>query len=77
MDVENPLHEDNIPVAKLVCVEVMGHPVEDSERETDVVNIHVSCNKCIYDACSCFCTFIGCIVCFGGFFIFITGFPFV
>jgi hypothetical protein len=33
MDVENPLQEDNIPVAKLVCIEVMGQSVEHLERE--------------------------------------------
>jgi hypothetical protein len=76
MDVENPLHEDNIPVAKLVCIEVMGQPLEESERETNVVNIQVSCNKCIFSTLSFFCAFISCVVCFGGFFIFITGFPF-
>jgi len=85
MDVENPLQTDSIPVAKLVCIEVIGQPIEDLEREPieafedeyPVVNIQVSCNKCIYRAFSFFCAFIGCLVCFGGFFIFITGFPFV
>jgi hypothetical protein len=77
MDVENPLHEDNIPLAKLVYIEVMGQPVEDSERQTNVVNIHVSFNKCIYKVLTCFCTFIVCIICFCGFFIFMTGFPFI
>jgi len=85
MDVENPMQVYNFPVAKLVCIEVVGQPIEDLEREPiedleiepNVVNIHVSCNKCIYKAFSCFCTFIACLVCFGGFFIFMTGFPFV
>jgi hypothetical protein len=77
MDVENPLHEDNIPVAKLVCIEVMGQPMEDHVRENSIVNIEFFCNKCIYHVCSFFCAFTGCLVCFGGFFIFITGFPFV
>jgi hypothetical protein len=27
MDVENPLHQDNLPVATLVKVEVMGKPI--------------------------------------------------
>uniref|UniRef100_A0A6C0K3I9 Uncharacterized protein n=1 Tax=viral metagenome TaxID=1070528 RepID=A0A6C0K3I9_9ZZZZ len=77
MDVENPLHEDDIPVARLVCIEVIGQPMDCVERETSVVNIQFSCNKCIYRTFRNFCTFIGCIVCFGGFFIFITGFSFV
>ena len=33
MDVETPLQSHNIPVAKMICIEVMGQPVEDSERE--------------------------------------------
>ena len=77
MDVENPLHEDNIPVANLVCIEVMGQPMEDYVSEPNVVNIQVSYNKCVYRTFRCFCTFIACLVCFGGFFIFMTGFPFV
>ena len=85
MDVENPLHEDKIPVAKLICIEVIGQPIEDLEREPveafedeyPVVNIHVSCYMCIFKVLSCFCTFIVCIICFCGFFIFLTGFPFV
>ena len=85
MDVENPLQLANFPVAKLVCIEVIGQPIEDLEREPieafeeeyPVVNIHVSFNKCIYQVLSCFCTFIVCIICFCGFFIFLTGFPFV
>jgi hypothetical protein len=85
MDVENPMQRDNIPVAKLVCIEVIGRPIEDLERESiedlegepAVVNIQVSFNKCIYKVLSCFCTCIVCIICFCGFFIFMTGFPFV
>lgn len=85
MDVENPLQADSIPVAKLVCIEVMGQlvedfgsePAEDLEIETSIVNIQFSCNKCIYRAFSFFCASIGCLVCFGGFFIFMTGVPFV
>lgn len=82
MDAENPLHEDDIPLAKLVCIEVMGQPIDENASEfeiepvTSVVNIQVSCNKLIYDALSCGCSFLACIVCFGGFFIFITGIPF-
>jgi hypothetical protein len=85
MDVENPLQAESFPLAKLVCIEVMGQLVEDFgtepaeafEDEYPVVNIHVSCNKCIYKVLNYFCAFIGCLVCFGGFFIFITGLPFV
>ncbi|NDA89721.1 MAG: hypothetical protein EBY20_02255 [Alphaproteobacteria bacterium] len=84
MDVENPLHEDDIPLAKLVCLEVMGQPMEETELElelelepeTSIVNIQVSCNKVIYNVFSCCCTCLVFMVCFGGFFIFITGFPF-
>jgi hypothetical protein len=78
MDVENPLHKDDIPEAKLVCIEVMGLPMEETETETEteVVNSRVSCNKIMYNAVSCSCACLACIVCFGGFFIFITGFPF-
>ena len=76
MDVENPLQADSIPVAKLVCIEVIGQPLDYVERETSIVNIQFYCNKCIYIAFSFFCAFIGCVVCFGGFFIFMTGFPF-
>ena len=77
MDVENPMQRDNIPVAKLVCIEVIGRPIEDLEGEPAVVNIQVSFNKCIYKVLSCFCTCIVCIICFCGFIIFMTGFPFV
>jgi hypothetical protein len=85
MDVENPLQIDNVPVAKLVCIEVIGRPIEDLESESaeyleiepNVVNIQVSCNNFMYKAFSCFCAFIGCLVCFCGLFIFLTGFPFV
>ena len=90
MDVENPLHKDDIPEAKLVCIEVMGLPMEETETETEieteteteieteteVVNSRVSCNNIMYNAVSCSCACLACIVCFGGFFIFITGFPF-
>jgi len=80
MDVENPLHKDDIPVAKLVCIEVMGQPMEETaietETETSVVNIHVSCNKFIYNTFSCCCACVVFMVCFGGFIIFRTGFPF-
>jgi hypothetical protein len=78
MDVENPLHNDDIPVAKLICIEVMGQILEDSERESNNVVIVVdnSCRKCIYNVCSCCCACLVFMVCFGGFFIFITGFPF-
>ena len=75
MDVENPLSEQHIPVAKLVCIEVMGEPME-RENENNIFSIHVSCNKFIYKICSCFCTFLVFIVCFGSFFMFIIGFPF-
>jgi hypothetical protein len=82
MDVENPLHKDDIPEAKLVCIEVMGELVEETEiqieNETNanVVNIQVSCNKFIYNTFSCCCACLVFMVCFGGFIIFITGFPF-
>jgi hypothetical protein len=82
MDVENPLHNDDIPVAKLICIEVMGLPMDEmvreseTEPETNVVNIQVFCNKIIYNAFSCCCACLIFMVCFGGFFIFITGFPF-
>jgi len=33
MDVENPMQVYNFPVAKLVCIEVVGQPIEDLERE--------------------------------------------
>lgn len=78
MDVENPLHNDDIPVAKLVFIEVMGLPMEETTREIDTIVIVVE-NYCCKYICKTFtyvCSFVGCIVCFGGFFIFITGFPF-
>jgi len=79
MDVENPLHEDDIPLAKMVCIEVMGQPMEETVGESDnlVIVIENYYCKCICKTFTYVCSFVTCIVCFGGFFIFITGFPFL
>ena len=84
MDVENPLHTDDIPLAKVVCIEVMGQIVDESDIESDnvdnvsnvVIVVENSCGKCIYNVCSCCCACLVFMVCFGGFLIFLTGFPF-
>jgi hypothetical protein len=89
MDIENPIYtEDDIPEAKLVCLEVMGQLVLESVRENEhndynnnynnnnTINVKVSCNECIYK------TFINCsacllsLICCFGFLIFLTGYPF-
>lgn len=37
MDIENPLHkEDEIPEAKLVCIEVIGQLMQESLRKSVV-----------------------------------------
>jgi hypothetical protein len=77
MDVESPFHEEDIPVAKLICIEVMGYPTQNEERESNNIIIHFSCNKIIYAFLNYFCSLLICIVCSGAFFIFILGFPFV
>lgn len=33
MDIENPLQNDNIPIAKMVCIEVMGEPASEDVQE--------------------------------------------
>ena len=79
MDVETPLHDkDIIPVAKLVCIEVMGQIVDESQSEGNnvVIVVHNYCFKFINKACSCCCACLVFMVCFGGIFVFITGFPF-
>jgi hypothetical protein len=81
MDVENPLHEDNIPIAKLVCIEVMGQIVDDLERESNnnnnnTISVEIACNEYIYKVfLNCSACLLSIICCFG-FFIFLTGFPF-
>jgi hypothetical protein len=79
MDVENVLHKDNIPipVAKLVFIEVMGQPIQLSDSEDRLIYLQNYCGKIIYNALNVFCTILVFIMCFGLFFMFITGFPFV
>jgi hypothetical protein len=37
MDVENPLQIDDIPIAKMVCIEVMGEPASDEMQEHEPI----------------------------------------
>ena len=81
MDIENPLREHGIPVAKLVCIEVIAQPMRESVTETynnnNTINVEVSFNKCAYDVFKgCFSCVIGIVCCFG-FLIFLTGYPFI
>jgi hypothetical protein len=91
MDVENPLHkEDEIPEAKLVCIEVIGQLMRESLTEIDynnnnnnnnnntinTVNVEISFSKCVYDVIKgCLSCVIGLACCFG-FVIFLFGSPF-
>jgi hypothetical protein len=79
MDIENVLHKDNIsiPVAKLVFIEVMGQPLHASDGEDITIYLQNSCAKIIYNTFYVGCSLLVCIMCFGLFFMFITGFPFV
>jgi hypothetical protein len=92
MDVENPLHkEDEIPEAKLVCIEVIGQLMRESLTEIDynnnnnntnnnntnnTVNVEISFSKCVYDVIKgCLFCVTGLVCCFG-FVIFLFGSPF-
>jgi len=86
MDIENPLHkEDEIPEAKLVCIEVIGQLMRESLTETynndnnnndDNNTVEISFTDCIYYGCRCcFSCVIGLACCFA-FIIFLFGFPF-
>jgi len=79
MDVENPLHEDNIPIAKLVCIEVMGQIVDDLERESNnnnTISVEITCNEYIYKVfLNCSACLLSIICCFG-FLFFLSGYPF-
>ena len=87
MDVENPLHkEDEIPEAKLVCIEVIGQLMRESLTEIDynnnnnnnnnTVNVEISFSKCVYDVIKGFGMCLTCLVCCFGFVIFLFGSPF-
>jgi hypothetical protein len=80
MDVENPLHEDDIPLAKLVCIEVMGQPmqefVSENNNNNNTISVEVSCNECIYTVfLNCSACLFSLICCFG-FLFFLSGYPF-
>lgn len=72
MDVENPLHEENIPVAKMVCIEVMGQPVEDLARENISNSYCKSVVSCITNLMLCLMA----IICLCGFLFYLFIFPF-
>jgi hypothetical protein len=71
MDVENPLQLRNIPVAELVCIEVMGQPVEDSEGE---ITVKSYC-KIIHEYFTNLLFYLFAIICFIGIFIYLIMFP--
>lgn len=91
MDIENPLHkEDEIPEAKLVCIEVIGQLMRESLTEIDynsnnnsdnnnntnnTVNVEISFSKCVYDIFKGFGMCLICLVCCFGFIIFLAGPP--
>ena len=60
MNIENPLQNDNIPIAKMVCIEVMGEPAPD-EMQEPVYKSYIFCFSrglsyllfCVL-ACTCF-----------------------
>ena len=63
MNIENPLQNDNIPIAKMVCIEVMGEPAPD-EMQEPVYKSYIFCFSrglsyllfCVL-ACTCFLEF--------------------
>jgi len=84
MDVENPLHEDNIPIAKLVCLEVTGQPMQEfvienennNNNDNNTISVEITCNECIYKVfLNCSACLLSIICCFG-FLFFLSGYPF-
>jgi hypothetical protein len=71
MDLENPLYLEDIPVAQLICIEVMGQPDEEVEIDRPVKSY---CKKvCEYFTNLLFYLFG--LSCFFGFFFYILVFP--
>jgi hypothetical protein len=64
-NVENPLHTDNIPVAKLVQIEVEGQPV----LEPKIINVYKTCEK-VWDYIQISAAVLMLIGLFGGFILF-------
>lgn len=71
--VENPLQIDDIPIAKMVCIEVMGERASDEMQEPEP--IYNSYQSCFFKGLSNFLFCVLAITCFLGILFYVFVFP--